>query len=161
SQLAYSTAEHGTTSNIAGEMLKLAAKVDITHVPYKVGNPAMTDIITGQVGMDFSSLASVRLHELYGLVMLLANASEKRLKLEPDVPMLSETVPGVVMETWVGLLAPAGVPPGIVRRINADLLKVLALPETAQRLAGHGYDLQPASPEVMNRLIQSDIATFS
>lgn len=161
SQLAYSTAGHGTTSNIAGEMLKLAAKVDITHVPYKGGNPAMTAIITGQVGMGFSSLASVRVHEQAGRVRLLAIASGKRSKLAPDVPTLNETVPGVVMETWVGLLAPAGVPPGIVRRINADLLKVLALPETAQRLAGHGYDLQPASPEVMNKLIQSDIATFS
>jgi tripartite-type tricarboxylate transporter receptor subunit TctC len=160
-QLAYSTAGHGTTSNIAGEMLKLAAKVDITHVPYKGGNPAMTAIISGQVAMGFSSLASVRVHENAGRVRLLAIASGKRSRLAPDVPTLNETVPGVVMETWVGMFAPAGVPPGLLGRINADLLKVLALPETAQRLTGHGYDLQPDSPEGMDRLIRSDLKTFA
>jgi len=161
SKLAYSTAGIGTTSNIAGEMLKLAAKVDITHVPYKGGNPAMTAIVTGQVSMGFSSLASVRVHEQAGRVRLLAIASAKRSQLAPDVPTLNETVPGVVMETWVGLFAPAGVPQPVLRKINADLLKVLALPETAQRLTNRGYDLQPSTPEVMNKLIQSDIATFS
>lgn len=160
-QLAYSTAGHGTTSNIAGEMLKLAAKIDITHVPYKGGNPAMTAIISGQVAMGFSSLASVRVHEKAGRVRLLAIASGKRSRLAPDVSTLNETVPGVVMETWVGMFAPAGVPPGILGKINADLLKVLALPETAQRLTGHGYDLQPDSPEGMNRLIRSDLTTFA
>jgi tripartite-type tricarboxylate transporter receptor subunit TctC len=161
SQLAYSTTGHGTTSNIAGEMLKLAAKVDITHVPYKGGNPAMTAIISGQVGMGFASLASVRVHAQSGRVRLLAIASAKRSQLAPEVPTLNESVPGVVLETWVGMLAPAGVPQNILRKINADVRKVVAMPETAKRLSNHGYDLQPGSPEEMNKLVQSDIATFS
>jgi hypothetical protein len=87
-------------------------------VPYKGGNPAMTAIISGQVGMGFASLASVRVHEQAGRVRLLAIASAKRSQLAPDVPTLNETVPGVVLETWVGMLAPAGVPQNIGMRFR-------------------------------------------
>ncbi len=160
-QLAYSTTGHGTTSNIAGEMLKLATKTDITHVPYKGGSPAMTAIISGQVGMGFASLASARVHANAGRIRILALASAKRSRLAPDLPTISENVPGVVLDTWVGLVAPAGVPQPILGKINADLLKVLALPDTAKLLANRGYDLQPGSPAGMNQLIRSDIATFS
>lgn len=160
-RLAYSTTGHGTTSNIAGEMLKLATKTDITHVPYKGGSPAMTAIISGQVGLGFASLASARAHADAGRVKILAVASAQRSQLAPDVPTLNETVPGVVLETWVGLVAPAGVPRPVLNKVNAALLKVLQGPETAKRLANRGYDLQPGSPEGMNQLIRSDIATFS
>lgn len=161
SQLAYSTTGIGTTSNIAGEMLKLATKTDITHVPYKGGNPAMTAIISGQVQMGFSSLASARVHEKAGRIRILAIASAKRSQLAPDLPTIAETVPGVVLDTWVGMVAPAGVPPRILKKINADLLRVLAEPATARRLTNHGYDLVPGSPADMDRLIRSDIATFT
>jgi tripartite-type tricarboxylate transporter receptor subunit TctC len=131
SRLAYSTTGLGTTSNLCGEMLKLAAKVNITHVPYKGGSPAMVAIISGEVAMGFASLAS------------------------------AETVPGVVLETWVGMVAPAGVPQSVLRKINAGLLKAVATPATSQRLTDLGYDLAPGTPEQMNERIRSDIATFS
>ncbi|MGP1609212.1 MAG: tripartite tricarboxylate transporter substrate-binding protein, partial [Burkholderiales bacterium] len=150
SKLAYSTTGNGTTSNIAGEMLKLAAKVDITHVPYKGGNPAMAAVISGEVGMGFASLASVRVYEKAGRVRVLAVASTKRSALAPDVPTLNETFPGVIVETWVGMVAPTGVPRPILRKVNADVVKVVRLPEISKRLLDQGYDLQPGSPEAMD-----------
>jgi len=161
SRLAYSTTGVGTTSNICGEMLKLAAKVDITHVPYKGGNPAMTAIISGQVAMGFASLASASVLAKAGRIKILAIASAKRSRFAPDIPTIAETVPGVVLETWVGMVAPAGVPKRILRKINADLLKAIAMPATSRRLTDLGYDLAPGTPEEMNKLIQSDIATFT
>jgi tripartite-type tricarboxylate transporter receptor subunit TctC len=161
SKLAYSTTGNGTTSNIAGEMLKLAAKVDITHVPYKGGNPAMTAIISGEVGMGFASLASVRVYEKSGRVRVLAIASTKRSSLAPDVPTLSETLPGVIVETWVGMMAPTGVQRPILRKVNADVVKVVTMPEISKRLIEQGYDLQPDSPEAMDKLVQSDLVKYA
>lgn len=161
SKLAYSTTGNGTTSNIAGEMLKLAAKVDITHVPYKGGNPAMAAILTGEVGMGFASLASVRVYEKAGRVRILAIASTKRSSLAPDVPTLNETLPGVIVETWVGMVAPASVPRPVLRKINADVTKVVTMPEVSKRLIDQGYDLQPDSPEAMDRLVQSDLVKYA
>jgi tripartite-type tricarboxylate transporter receptor subunit TctC len=161
SKLAYSTTGNGTTSNIAGEMLKLAAKVDITHVPYKGGNPAMAAVISGEVGMGFASLASVRVYEKAGRVRVLAVASTKRSALAPDVPTLNETFPGVIVETWVGMVAPTGVPRPILHKINADVVKVVKLPEISKRLLDQGYDLQPGSPETMDKLVQSDLVKYA
>ena len=161
SKLAYSTTGNGTTSNITGEMLKLAAKVDITHVPYKGGNPAMAAVISGEVGMGFASLASVRVHEKAGRVRVLAIASTKRSALAPDVPTLNETFPGVIVETWVGMVAPAGVSRPVLRKVNADVVKVVKMPEIAKRLTDQGYDLQPDSPEAMDKLVQSDLVKYA
>ncbi len=161
SKLAYSTTGNGTTSNIAGEMLKLAAKVDITHVPYKGGNPAMAAILTGEVGMGFASLASVRVYEKAGRVRVLAIASTKRSSLAPDLPTLNETLPGVIVETWVGMVAPAGVQKPILRKVNADVRKVVTLPAVSKRLIDQGYDLQPDSPEAMDKLVQSDLVKYA
>lgn len=161
SKLAYSTAGNGTTTNIAGEMFKLAAKVDITHVPYKGGNPAMAAILTGEVGMGFASLASVRVYEKAGRVRILAIASAKRSALAPDVPTLNETLPGVIIETWVGIMAPMGVPRPILRKIYADVTKAVTQPEVAKRLTDQGYDLKPDSPEAMDKLVQSDLVKYA
>lgn len=161
SRLAYSTAGNGTTTNIAGEMMKLAAKVDITHVPYKGGNPAMAAILTGEVAMGFASLASVRVYEKAGRVRILAIASAKRSALAPDVPTLNETLPGVIIETWVGMMAPTGVPKPILHKIHVDVAKAVTQPEVARRLTDQGYDLKPDSPEAMDRLVQSDLMKYA
>jgi len=161
SLLAYSTTGLGTTSNLCGEMLKLAAKVNITHVPYKGGSPAMIAIISGEVAMGFASLASATVYAKANQVRILAVASAERSRLAPDIPTIAESVPGVVLETWVGMVAPAGVPQAVLRKINAGVLKAVAMPSTSQRLTDLGYDLAPGTPEQMNELIRSDLATFS
>ena len=161
SKLAYSSAGHGTVGNITAEMLKLATKTDITHVPYKGGNPAMNALLASEVGMSIVSLASSMQFAKAGRVRILAVTSAQRSRLAPDIPTIAETVKGVELESWVGLLAPAGTPPAIIKTINATVLKVVAIPETQQRLVDQGYDVQGSTPEAFGKLIDADIAKYS
>jgi tripartite-type tricarboxylate transporter receptor subunit TctC len=161
SRLSYSSAGHGTVGNICVELLKLATATDITHVPYKGGAPAMTALVTGEVSMGIGSLASTMAFVKTGRVKVLAVASGKRSRLAPDIPTISETVKGVELESWLGLLAPAATPREIVRLLNAHVLKALAMPEVQQRLIDNGYEVQGSTPEEFRKLIESDIAMYS
>ena len=162
SKLTYSSAGHGTVGNILAEMLKLEIGApELVHVPYKGGNPAMTALVGGQVSMGIVSLASTMAHVKSGRVKILAVSSSRRSRLAPDIPTIGETVKGVELESWVGLLAPAGTPAAIIRTVNASVLKAVAMPEVQQRLVGEGYDVQGGTPEAFNKLIQSDIAKYS
>lgn len=160
-QLTYGSAGHGTVGNILTEMLKLAAKVDITHVPYKGGGPVMVAVTGGQVSMGVVSLASTMTHAKAGRVKILGVSSSKRSRLAPDIPTIAETVKGVELESWVGLLAPAGAPPSVIRTVNAAVTKAVAMPDVQQRLVNQGYDIQGSTPEEFNKLIQGDVAKYS
>ena len=161
SRLTYSSAGHGTVGNICAEMLKIATGSDITHVPYKGGNPAMTALVGGQVSMGIVSLASTMAYAKSGRVKILAVSSGQRSRLAPEIPTIAETVKGVELESWVGLLVPAGTPTTVVRTVNAAVLRAIALPDVQQRLLAEGYDVQGSTPEAFNKLIQSDLAKYS
>ena len=161
SRLTYSSAGHGTVGNICAEMLKIATGTDITHVPYKGGNPVMTALVGGQVSMGIVSLASTMAYAKSGRVKILAVSSSQRSRLAPEIPTIAETVKGVELESWVGLLVPAGTPATVVRTVNAAVLKAIALPDVQQRLLAEGYDIQGSTPEAFNKLIQSDLAKYS
>ena len=160
-QLTYGSAGHGTVGNILTEMLKLATKADITHVPYKGGGPVMVAVTGGQVSMGVVSLASTMAHAKAGRVKILGVSSSKRSRLAPDIPTIGETVKGVELESWVGLLAPAGAPPSVIRAVNAAVTKAVAMPDVAQRLVNQGYDIQGSTPEEFNKLIQADVTKYS
>jgi tripartite-type tricarboxylate transporter receptor subunit TctC len=142
-------------------MLKLSAGVDITHVPYKGGGPVMVAVTGGQVSMGVVSLASTMSHMKAGRVKILGVSGARRSRLAPDIPTIGETVKGVELESWVGLLAPAGTPAPVIRTVNAAVLKAIAQPDVQQRLVGQGYDVQGGTPEEFARLIQSDVKTYS
>ncbi len=161
SRLTYGSAGHGTVGNILAEMLKLEAKVDITHVPYKGGGPVMVALAGGQVSLGIVSLASTMAHAKAGRVKILGVSSARRSRLAPDIPTIGETVKGVELESWVGLLAPAGTPAQVIKTVNAAVLKAVAMPDTQQRLVAQGYDVQGGSPEEFSALIQSDLKTYS
>jgi tripartite-type tricarboxylate transporter receptor subunit TctC len=162
SKMSYSSAGHGTVGNICAEMLKLAINApDLVHVPYKGGNPAMTALVSGQVSMGIVSLASTMAYAKSGRVKILAVSSSKRSRLAPEIPTISETVKGVELESWVGLLVPAGTPPQIIRAVNSAVLKAVATPEAQQRLVNEGYDVQGSTPEEFSKLVQSDVAKYS
>jgi tripartite-type tricarboxylate transporter receptor subunit TctC len=161
SRLSYSSAGHGTVGNICVEMLKLATGVDITHVPYKGGAPAMTALISGDVSMGIGSLASTMAFVKTGRVKVLAVTSGKRSRLAADIPTISESVKGVELENWLGLLAPAATPREIVQVLNTHVRRVLAIPEVRQRLIDNGYDVQGSTPEEFRKLIDSDVAMYS
>ena len=161
SRLSYSSAGHGTVGNISVEMLKLATGTDITHVPYKGGAPAITALVSGDVSLGIGSLASTMAFVKAGRVKVLAVASGKRSRLAPDIPTISETVKGVELENWLGLIAPAAMPREIVQIVNAHVLKAIAMPEVRQRLIDNGYDVGGSTPEEFRKLIDSDIAKYS
>jgi tripartite-type tricarboxylate transporter receptor subunit TctC len=161
-KMTYSSAGHGTVGNILAEMLKLTIGApNLVHVPYKGGNPAMTALVGGEVSMGIVSLASTMAFAKSGRVKILAVSSAKRSRLAPDIPTIGETVKGVELESWVGLLTPSGTPAAVIRTINAAVLKAIAMPDTQQRLVAQGYDVQGGSPEEFARLIQSDVKTYS
>jgi tripartite-type tricarboxylate transporter receptor subunit TctC len=161
-KMTYSSAGHGTVGNILAEMLKLTIGApNLVHVPYKGGNPAMTALVGGEVSMGIVSLASTMAFAKSGRVKILAVSSSKRSRLAPDIPTIGETVKGVELESWVGLLTPAGTPAPVIRTINAAVLKAIAMPDTQQRLVAQGYEVQGGSPEEFARLIQSDLKTYS
>jgi tripartite-type tricarboxylate transporter receptor subunit TctC len=161
-KMSYSSAGHGTVGNILAEMLKLAIGApNLVHVPYKGGNPAMTALVSGEVSMGIVSLASTMAYAKSGRVKILAVSSTKRSRLAPDIPTIGETVKGVALESWVGLLAPAGTPAPVIRTVNAAVLKVVAMPDSRQRLVAQGYDVQGGPPEEFTALIQSDLKTYA
>jgi tripartite-type tricarboxylate transporter receptor subunit TctC len=161
-KMTYSSAGHGTVGNILAEMLKLTIGApNLVHVPYKGGNPAMTALVGGEVSMGIVSLASTMAFAKSGRVKILAVSSGKRSRLAPDIPTIGETVKGVELESWVGLLTPAGTPATVIRTVNAAVLKAIAMPDTQQRLVAQGYDVQGGSPEEFARLIQSDVKIYS
>jgi tripartite-type tricarboxylate transporter receptor subunit TctC len=161
SRLTYSSAGYGTIGNLCAEMLKLAIGADITHVPFKGGGPAMNALVGGQVSMGIVSLASTMPHVKSGRVKILAISSHARSRLAPDIPTIGETVKGVELESWVGLLAPAGTPARIVQAINAAVLRAIAQPDVQKRLLDQGYDVHGGTPDEFNRLIQNEVKIYT
>jgi len=121
----------------------------------------MTALAGGQVSMGIVSLASTMSHAKSGRVRILGVSSSKRSRLAPEIPTISETVKGVELESWVGLLVPAGTPQAGIKTVSAAVLKAVAMPEVQQRLVAEGYDIRGASAAEFGKLIQSDIATYS
>ncbi len=135
-QLTYSSGGVGGSTHLAGELFKLLAKVDMVHVPYKGGSPAVTDLVAGQVTMTFGNLTTVLPFARAGRLRALAVTSAKRSRHLPEIPTMAEGgVPGFEAATWNGLIAPAATPKEIVAKLNADIVRVLNLPDTREKFA--------------------------
>jgi tripartite-type tricarboxylate transporter receptor subunit TctC len=140
-ELTYSSGGVGGSTHLAGELFKLLAKVDMVHVPYKGGSPAVTDLVGGQVTMTFANLTTILPFAKAGRLRALAVTSAKRSPTLPDTPTMVEAgVPGFEAATWNGLLAPAGTPKDIVVKLNSDIVKVLKMPDTRDKLAANALE---------------------
>ena len=147
----------GSTAHLAGELFKTMAGVDMLHVPYKGGLPAITDLLGGQVSIYFPVLPSVVQLTKAGRLRLIAVTGSKRTAAMPDTPTVAETgLPGFEAINWFGIMAPAGLPPEIVTRLNAELHKVLQAPDVKERLSGLAYDLQPSTPQEFATLLRNE-----
>jgi tripartite-type tricarboxylate transporter receptor subunit TctC len=146
-KLSYGSAGVGTTSHLAGEMFKSMTKVDIVHVPYKGNVPAITDLLGGQTAMIFATMPTVLPHVRAGKLRALAVLGAVRSPALPDVPTLAESVPGFEVSNWIGLFGPAGMPPTIVARLNAEVQKIMRSPEIEKRLETEGAKFVPMTPE--------------
>ncbi len=142
--LNYATSGAGSTQHIAAEMFKDAAKVDITHVPYKGSGPALVDLIGGQVQMSFDTLPSVIGQIRNKKLRALAVTTARRNPQLPNVPTMAEAgVPGVEMSAWYGVYMPAATPKAVQQKVHDAVNEVLAMPETKTRLDAIGAEIAP------------------
>ena len=155
-KLNYASNGNGTSSHLAAEMLKSAAGIDISHVPYKGGGPAMQDLIGGQVHMLFDQIPAVLPQVEGGRVRALGVSSLQRSATAKDIPAISETLPGFDMTVWFGFLAPANTPQDIVKKLNHEMLKAIQVPDFQVQLAKMGVTPMPSSPEEFRTFIASE-----
>ncbi len=155
--LAYASAGAGTTSHLAGEVFKTMAKVDITHVPYKGNVPAITDLMSGQTSMLFATLPTVlpqvQANRLRGIAVL----GSKRSAALPQMPTLAESgLRGFEVNNWTGVLAPAGTPADVVAKLNAEIVRVMQLPEVQARLPKQGLRFVATTPQQFTEFVKSE-----
>jgi tripartite-type tricarboxylate transporter receptor subunit TctC len=155
--LNYASTGNGTSTHLSGELFKLATGTNIIHVPYKGGAPAQQDLLAGQVQMMFDNIPVSVPHIQRGALRALAVTGRVRSKGLPDVPTLAEAgIPGVVIEGWMGLVAPAGTPRPIVDKLNASLNKALQDPKVRKTLEETGATLVGGTPEQFGAFIADE-----
>ena len=161
-QLNFASPGNGTTTHLATELLKMLAKIDVVHVPYKGVAPALTDLLAGQVQFMSGDLSSVLPQVKAGRLRALAVTGEKRSSFVPELPTIAESgVPGYAASGWFGVLAPAATPRGIITRLNAVIVKGIRGAEAHQRLAALGGDVVANTPAEFAAYIRADLAKWS
>ena len=157
-QLNYASAGNGSSQHLTGELFKQLNKVDIIHVPYKGGQPALVDVISGQVAYMFINTLEVLPHAKAGRLKVLAVASAKRSSVLPAIPTFAEAnVPALVAETWWGLLAPAGTPKENIARLQSEIARGLGTAEMKERITTLGAEPVGSSPEQFGAFIREEV----
>ena len=141
---------------LCGELLKMTARVDIVHVPYKGGSQALIDLLGGQIEMLFTGAPVTMPHIKSGKLKVLAVTNSQRAAVLPDVPTIGETLPGYEFNNWYGMFAPAGTPRSIIDRVNADVARALASPDIREKFMSLGADPTPSTPERFAAVIRTD-----
>lgn len=160
--LAYGTAGNGTPPHMTGELFKAYTGVNILHVPYKGGAPAIADLVAGQIPLMFDNVPPLLPHVRSGRIKALAVTSLKRVPVLPDVPSLHELgLKDFDAVGWNGLLAPAGTPREVINRIHAEVIKVLRIPEVRDGLTSQGADIVGNTPEQFAEWIRTEIKRWA
>ena len=146
----------GTSPHLSGELFKAMTGVNLVHVPYRGGAPALTDLLAGQVQVLFDNLPGPIGHIRTGRVRALGVTASKRVDSIPDVPTIGETVPGYEATVWYGIAAPKGTPPEIVEKLNQAVNVVLANPKLQIRLAELGGEPMPMTPAEFGKLVADE-----
>ena len=159
--LAYGTSGIGGTPHIAGEMLAQRTGAKLEHVPYKGGGQAMTDVMGGSIPLVYTAVAGAQGHVKSGKLKAIAVSGARRSGSLPDVPTFIESgIADFAVDSWVGLLAPAGTPAAVVAKLNTELNAVLNDPAVKERLAVLGIDPTPGTPEQFRQQMQKDLAAY-
>jgi tripartite-type tricarboxylate transporter receptor subunit TctC len=143
-------------NQLCAELLKMTGKIDIVHVPYKGGAPAVADLVGGKVDLLFTGAPVTMAHIKAGRLKLLAITDSKRSPALPDTPTVGESLPGFEFNNWYGVLAPAGTPRPIVEFLNTEVHRILALAEVKEKFAGLGADPTPSTPDAFRAVMVSD-----
>ena len=156
----YASAGVGSFQHLGGELFKLLAGVDIVHVPFRGGGPAMIDVMGGHTKIIFSSLIQTTPHVKAGQLRALGTGGAKRNPVLPDVPTIGETVPGYEANNWWGMLAPAGTPPAIVEKLNKAVSAALDAPELQAQFAKEGASVIKMTPDEFGKYIVAETAKW-
>ena len=160
-KLSYASGGIGTSSHLAGELFKSMTGADIVHIPYKGNAPAIADLIGGQTQLTFATMPTVLPHVRAGKLRGLAVIGATRSAALPQLPTIAESgVPGFSVNNWIGLFAPAGTPNEIVRKVNAEVMRIMRLPEVARRMDVEGERFTPNTPEEFAAFIRSEVAKW-
>jgi tripartite-type tricarboxylate transporter receptor subunit TctC len=160
--LRYASFGTGSSAHMTGEMFKLQAGVDITHVPYKGAAPALIDLIGGHVDMMFTLAPSVIQHLRSGSLRAIAVAAPQRDQAIAAVPTFTEAgLNNFVSDSWYGVFAPAGTPQAIITKLNADIQKILAMPDVKQKLASEGAIPVGNTPEQFTEQVRKELAHWT
>jgi tripartite-type tricarboxylate transporter receptor subunit TctC len=160
-QFNYASAGPGSPQHLTAEMFKFMAKVDMAHIPYKGSGPAIVDLVGGQIPFAFESMIPVLPHVKAGKLRALAVTSAKPSPVLPEIPTVAESgVPGFESIAWYGVVAPAGTPRDIIAKLNAEMARILNLPDIKQRLIEMGSPPVAGTPDQFGALIKSEIVKW-
>jgi tripartite-type tricarboxylate transporter receptor subunit TctC len=160
-ELTFASAGIGSSNHLSGELFRVMAGIDIIHVPYKGGGAAVTDLLAGQVSMYFGTTPSTVPHVRTGRLRALAVTSLQRSRATPDIPTMAEAaLPGFENAAWHGLFAPAGTPPAIVEKLHSEVVRVLRMPDTIERMAAQGVDVIAGSPAELAAFVKQDLVKY-
>ena len=153
----FATVGPGSPARLMMEMFKLVAGIDVMMVPYKGAGSALSELVGGQVDAMFATVPSVSSHVKAGRLKPIAITSEKRSSIAPGIPTMSESYPGFKTEAWVGMLAPARTPAEIIARLNAEVVKIVHLPDVRQRFAEQGLEPVGSTPAQFDQWLRTEI----
>jgi tripartite-type tricarboxylate transporter receptor subunit TctC len=160
--LDYGSAGAGSTFHMAAELFKAAADVDILHVPYRGGGPALVDTMAGQVDMSFPVLSAALPQVQGGKLRAIGVTGSRRSPLMPEVPTIAESgLPGYAFETWFMVFAPAATPKPVIDRLNAALALALASPALQERMVREGFDPMPGTPAAARERLQQELPMWA
>lgn len=160
--LTFGSPGNGTPQHLAGELFNTMAQVKTTHIPYKGAVPALQDLLGGRISFIFSSMPPALPHMKLGKINALAVTSPKRSPATPELPTVAESgLPGYEVINWYGVLAPAGAPQAIVAKLNAEITRIMNLPDVKERLAGLGSETMTSTPQEFASFIKSETAKWA
>jgi tripartite-type tricarboxylate transporter receptor subunit TctC len=161
-KLSFGSGSNGSAGHLAGELYKVETGTDAVHIPFKGGAPATQALLAGDTQFMFDNLANAMAQVKGGKLRALAVTTAKRSSLAPELPTMAEAgLPGFDISTWYGLFAPAGTPPAIVARWNADVTKILTAPDVRARFIADGAEPAPNTPEQFAQFIAAELAKYA
>jgi tripartite-type tricarboxylate transporter receptor subunit TctC len=161
-KLAFGSGSNGSAGHLAGELFKVDTGTDMVHIPFKGGAPALQALLAGDTQLMFDNLANSMQQVKAGKLKALAVTTAKRSSLVPELPTMSEAgVPGFDISTWFGLMAPAGTPPDVIAKWNADLVKVLNSPDMRERMTAQGAEAMPTTPAEFSAFIARELDKYA
>lgn len=157
----FASSGNGTSQHLSGELFKGMAGVDMQHIPYKGSPPALTDVMGGQVNMTFDNITTAWVLAKGGKLRALAVTTAQRSPIAPDVPTLAESgLPGYEIGSWQGVFAPAATPPDIVKRLNAEIVKIINMPEVQKKLLDLGAEPVANSSEDFTAFVKTEVVKW-